>query len=164
MPRISLQNCTLTFKDGTPTTPLSYPYKVGDGTVSWSEKRPLEYMKNRGKLDSVRLADEEPMDVKLDAVFEFIKSRTGENGSAVDCVKRTGLCASWVSVDSDTCNPYAVNIEIFHQPVCTSSWSETITLPSFRYENIDFDPKTAMISITGKCNVTGATVIRTTQT
>lgn len=162
--RINLQNCAIIFQDGTPTTPLTATLKIGDGTVSWDEKRPLEYLLNRGVLDTVRLADQEPMDVKIDAIFDFLKADTGQPASAEDVLKKQGVCSAWVSVDSNTCAPYAVNVVITHTPTCTSEKIETITLPAFRQESISHDPKTGMLSITGKCNVTVATVVRTSQT
>lgn len=160
--RINLQNCTLQFQDGTAVTPLVATIKVGDGTITWDEKRSLEYLLDRGVLDTVRLADQEPMEVKIDAVFDFLKADTGKPASAEDVLKKQGVCSAWVSVDTNTCAPYAVNVLITHTPTCTTSEkTETITLPAFRQESISHDPKTGMLSITGKCNAIVATVVRT---
>lgn len=163
MPRIDLKNCTLTFQDGTPTTPLTASIKIGDGTLTWDEKRPLEYLLNRGVLDTVRLANQEPMDVKIDAVFDYLKADTSKPASPADVFYQRGVCSAWVSTDSDTCAPYAVNIIILHTPICATEKTETITLPYFRHESISHDPKTGMLTITGKCNAIVATVIRTAQ-
>jgi hypothetical protein len=83
----------------------SITVKVGDGTLTYSEKRNMEYTLDRGRLDEVREGDEVPMDVKFDFVWDYIK------GSAValsppsveDALKKIGLASTWVSSDTDAC-------------------------------------------------------------
>lgn len=163
MPRMDLKNCTLQFQDATPTTPLVATIIVGDGTITWDEKKNREYMKDRGRLRDVRDGDEEPMDVKIDFAFEYLKADTGQAASPEDVVKKRGVAAAWVSVDTDLCQPYAVNILITHTPICTADKKEVIVLPAFRYEDISHDPKTGMCSMSGKCNSVEATITRVAQ-
>jgi hypothetical protein len=135
--------------------------RVGDGNVNWSEKKPREYKKDRGLLYQVRDGDEEPMDVNLAMMYEFLTASTGSPATPEDIVKKRGEAAAWISTDPDTCAPYCINIVILHQPAgCTQFEKEKVILPYFRYEDLPHDPKAGSISMTGKCNATQATVTR----
>lgn len=138
--------------------------KVGSGTVSWSEKKPREYLKDRGVIDSVRNADEEPMDVNLEFMYEELTASDPVNDPPTpeDVIKQRGAAADWVSADqTDPCAPYCVNISILHTPLnCTSVDREKVKLPKFYYEALDHDPKAGAIKVSGKCNATEATVTR----
>ncbi len=139
--------------------------KIGDGNCSYDEKRAIEYKKDRGKLDTVRLGDEEPMDVKFDLRWEFLKSEVGDPTSIPsieEVLKRTGAAANWTSSSADPCEPYAVNIYVLYAPPCTTIKRETILLRDFRYEQLSHDFKQGMISCTGKCNALMAEVARVT--
>jgi Na+-translocating ferredoxin:NAD+ oxidoreductase RnfG subunit len=50
---------------------------IGEGNLTFDEKRALEYKKNRGKLDQVRLGDEDPIDVNMQFAWEFLSSPSG---------------------------------------------------------------------------------------
>lgn len=123
--------------------------KVGDGTLTWDAKHAREYLKNRGKIDEVRDGDEEPMDVSSDFWLEYITGTTG-SPTLTDVFEHTGDAADWVSADSDSCAPHAVNIELHYKPTC-GQW-EFITLPFFRHESLKYDAKAGKVSLTGKCN------------
>lgn len=127
--------------------------EIGNGTVSYDEKQTVEYIKSRGKLDEVRLGDEEPVDVKLDFQWKYVTS-TAAGDSIESAIKGTGTGTT--SSDSDPCNPYACDIVIAFSPACGSPL--TITLSDFRWETMSHDLKAAMVSVSGKCNVTQATV------
>lgn len=158
--QIDLKNTTVKIIDGS-GTPKVLAMKLKDGTCAWTEKQNVEYVKDRGKLGSTRLGDEEPMDVKIDALYEFLKSSSGASAATVEeAIKGTG---TGYTSTGDGCEPYACSIELEHTPVCTSSDKEKVLLTLFRWEQIDHDPKTGMLSITGKCNVKAPTVTRTAQ-
>ena len=157
---IDLKNCTIKIKDGTTPTPLEVTVRVGEGTLSYTEKFNREYKKDRGKLYQVRNGDEEPVDVKMDFLWEFLKASSGGTATIEDALKQRGGASAWVSTDSDTCAPYSVDLEITHTPVCESEDVETILLSDFRVEQLDHDPKAGTVSCTGKCNVKEATVTR----
>lgn len=157
MSQKTLQYSVLAIKDGGAN---SIDVKLGDGTISWTQKRPVKYVKNRGLLDTVRIADEEPLEVTLNAVYEWIKGDTGDAVNIYEAITKTGNAAAWASTDTDTCAPYAVDLEITYDPVCTGEKSEVITFPDFRYETIDVDEKEGTFSIKGMCNVTAPTVDR----
>jgi len=135
--------------------------KVGEGNLNYDETKTREYLLNRGLLDTVRNADETPMDISFDFVWEFI---TAVTGSAIptleDVLKQRGEAADWVTTSSDACEPYCVDIEINYDPGCGGNNTELILLEQFRYETLPHNLGDAQVSCTGKCNVTEATVTR----
>lgn len=139
----------------------SITIKVGEGTVTYSEKRNMQYTLDRGKLDEVREGDEVPMDVKFDLIWDYIKGSSVALSppSPEDALKKIGLASTWISSDSDACKPYAVDLVITYVPPCTGD-QEEITLPDFRYESLDHDLKAGTISCSGKCNSKQALVLR----
>jgi hypothetical protein len=162
--QIDLKNATITLKDGT-GTPRSITIKVGEGNLTYSEKRNIVYTLDRGVLDEVREGDQVPVDVSFGLIWEYITggSTTGAIGTVEDFLKKRGVYADNVSSDADTCRPYAVDVVISYVPACSGSVvlpNETITLADFRWESLDHDLRAATISCTGKCNVTQATSVR----
>lgn len=133
--------------------------KVGEGTLTYSEKRNMQYTLDRGTLDEVREGDQVPMDVKFDLVWEYIKGATGGTPTVEDALKKIGEAATWLSSDTDACKPYAVDLVVTYVPACTGD-QEEITLPDFRWEDLSHDLKAGTISCTGKCNATKAVVLR----
>ncbi len=159
MASVTLKKATLRIKDGA-VSPHSLTIKIGDGNLTWSEKRNIEYKLNRGVVDEVREGDDVPMDVRFDAVWSFIKSDTGEAITVEEAIKQVGAASGWTSSDADTCRPYAVNLEFTYDPDCGTTKTEVIVFPDFRWEDVQHDPKTGQISISGKCNATKPTVTR----
>jgi hypothetical protein len=164
--QIDLKDVTMKIKDGT-GTPLEITIKIGEGNLTYTESRTMEYTLDRGTLDEVREGDEVPMDVSFDFVWEYIigdDTTTTNTPTIEDVLKRQGLAAAWVSTDADGCRPYAVDIEIKHSPSCTAGApakdEETITLPDFRYETLEHDLRNGTVSVTGRCNAKVATVSR----
>lgn len=166
MAQKSLKNCTVTIKDGGSN---SIELKVGEGTVSWSEKRTIEYTLNRGKISSAdggatREGDDQPLDVSFDIIFEYYKSAGTEDPTPVEALKKEGGASTWATTDSDDpCAPYAVTIEIVYDPDCDSGIDnpiETITIPRFRYESIDADLNAGTLSVSGTCNSTSISAVR----
>ena len=134
--------------------------KIGEGTLTYSEKRNMQYTLNRGVLDEVREGDEVPMDVKFDFVWEYIKGPAVAGAPTVgDALKKLGLASTWASSDSDSCRPYAVDLVVLYVPACTGDQEET-TLPDFRYEDLSFDLKAGTVSCSGKCNSKQAVSVR----
>lgn len=133
--------------------------KIGTGTLSFSEKRNIEYTLDRGTLDEVRSGDEVPMDVKMDFVWEYLKG-SDTIPSVEDALKKRGAASTWRSSDSDQCRPFSVDVVIRYVPDCGGGDHELITLNDFRYESLDHDARGGTVSCSGKCNVTEATVVR----
>lgn len=163
MASFNLKNAVLTIQDGTAVTPLSITVKIGDGNLTFSEKVNREYQLNRGNLDTVRNGDDIPVDVSFDFRWEYVKTESPTPASVRDVLARVNQASAWVSTDSDTCAPYAVDLVFVFTPTCTADKTETVTLSDFRYEDISYDAKAGTISCSGKCNVVSPTFTRTAQ-
>ncbi len=141
--------------------------KVGEGNITWSEKKPREYKKDRGILDQVRNADEEPMDVNFQLMYEELTASDPMNDPPTpeDALKQRGAAADWVSADTDDpCSPFCINIRLdWTPPNCTEIDKERVILPRFYYSQLDHDPKAGTIAVQGTCNATEATVTRIAQ-
>jgi hypothetical protein len=157
VPQFDLKKATVTFLDGDSN---SLTLKVAEGTLSYDEKKPRKYTKDRGILSGVMNADQEPVDVKIDLIWEFLTASSGGTPTPEDVLKNRGEASGWVSSDSDACNPFAVDIVVAYVPNCSPTQNERITLPTFRYESIQHDFKNGVLALTGKCNVTEANVAR----
>ena len=160
--QIDLKHCTIRISDG---AGAYIDVKIGEGNLSYTERRTIEYTLNRGLLDEVREGDQVPMDVSLDAVWEYISGSAGSSGipSIEDALKRRGAAASWISTDSDACRPFAVDVSILHRPRPAGCGDyEDIVLSDFRVEELSHDLRAGTISATGKCNITDAASSRYT--
>ncbi len=154
---IDLKNAIIQVRDGSGER---ITVVLGEGNLTYDEKRNMEYVKDRGLLDTVREGDEEPMDVRLDATWEFITG-TGDEITIEDAMKQRGDASAWESTSADECEPYAVDIYILYTPPCgAGSNGETIVLPDFRWETIAHDLRGGTLSFTGKSNAKEATVSR----
>ncbi|KKM98414.1 hypothetical protein LCGC14_1158190 [marine sediment metagenome] len=164
--QIDLKNATLKLIDGDTPTPNEIEIKIGEGNLTYSENKNIEYTLNRGLLDEVREGDEVPMDIAFDLVWDYISGN--QDSAAVpplveDVLKNINNAAGWISTDSDTCRPFAVDVVIEYVPDCGAGAAgdiETITLPDFRYETLDHDLRAGTISCSGRCNAKTATVVR----
>lgn len=158
--KIDLKQCTIKFKDGdTPQNELEI--KIGTGNMTFVERVNRNYELDKGLLDTVRNGDEVPVDVTLAFSWEWLKADTGLPPTPVDVLKRRGEAAAWVSSSADPCEPYCIDIEVYVDPECEDgSKAEVILLPDFRYEELNYDIQAGQISVTGKCNVTDATITR----
>ena len=163
--QFDLKNATLRIKDGSTPTANYITVKFRDGTFTWSEKTPREYLKDRGVLDGVRNGDQEPMDIKIDAAWERITAGTGSGATPTirDALYKEGGAAAWESTDADACAPYAVDLELRDVRGCGAEQDEIITFPDFRIENFNADAKNGMLSIDGKCNAVHPTPVRQAQ-
>lgn len=131
---------------------------IGEGNLTYDEKRALEYKLNRGKLDQVRLGDEAPIDVNFQFAWTFLSSKSGGTVPTVEeFFYRTGPAVAYKTTGQD-CEPYAVNLIIEQTQPCASDDHpiERITLPQFRYTSLNHDPKAGTVTATGTCNTTKA--------
>lgn len=165
MSRIDLKYATFHLTDGANHGLL---IKLGDGNFQYTEKKERQYFKDRGKLDAVRDGDEQPVEVRFDAVWEFIAGVGDSNGTALpsieDALKRRNASATWTSSDTDTCNPYALDLTLRYKPNCSSVNLEALLFPDFRYEELAHDAKNATIACSGKSNSTEAVASRAANT
>jgi hypothetical protein len=137
---------------------------IGAGNITWTEARSYEYVLDRGNLDTVRQQDEVPLDISIDAVYDYITTETGQTITPVDALKGIGGAAEWVTSSADPCEPYCVDIEVMHCLPCGTVEDEDLVFANFRYESLKFDIKAATIAVTGKCNVSEATATRANYT
>lgn len=161
MAQFDLKNSIVYFIDGS-MSPKKLAVKVGDGNITFNETKVRKYVLDRGRLSQVTNGDETPIDVTIDLIWEELQADVHTSGvpTPEDALKKRGNAAGWVSSDSDVCAPYAVDVEIYYNPACTTIKIEQIVLPDFRYEKLDHDAKSAMLKCSGKCNATEASITR----
>jgi hypothetical protein len=157
---IDLKHATVTLRDGTAVTPLTLEIKIGEGNLTYTEKRNMQYRRDRGNLNTVRQGDEEPVEVNFDFEWEFLKSVSGEPVTPEEALKKEGAASAWVSTSADVCEPYALDIVITNVVGCGTTKNEVIVLQDFRWESMDHNLKDGQVSVKGQCNVTEALLSR----
>jgi len=122
--------------------------EIGEGNLTYSEKRPLEYVTNGNDISEVRESDEEALDLKMD----FTWKRVADDFDAlIDMIdNRSG---TQTSSDTIECRPYAVDVVLTYPDACTVPSTADINFDDFRYESLDYDVKAGTISCSGKCNI-----------
>jgi hypothetical protein len=136
--------------------------KVGEGNLTWTEAKEYEYLRERGDLDTVKEADEQPVEMSMEFVYEYIKTQSGQTITATDALKQQGEASEWVSTSADLCEPYCVDVLAKHCVPCGTDEDEDVLFTDFRYESLDFDTGEATIAVSGRCNVSQPTVTRST--
>lgn len=134
--------------------------KIGEGNLSYTEKKKYKYTRDRGRLDTVAEDDEETMEVSLEFTWEFLSSSTGDPPTVEEALKKTNNASTWVTSSSDPCEPYAVNIRAINDPPCADIENEIILLRDFRYESLEHSIRDGKVSIKGSCNHTMAELSR----
>ena len=136
--------------------------RIGEGNLTWTEKRNIAYKLDKGVLYDVALGDESPIDVRFDFMWEYIKGSTesGADPTIEDALKQTGNASTWISafdplsgnLYADPCKPYAVHLMIERSPCFDTDELERIYLGFFHYNQFDHDPRGGTVSCTGTCN------------
>lgn len=139
--------------------PHSIKVRIGEGNCQFTEKRAITYVKDRGLLDTVKLGDQDPVEVKLDFTWQFLTAQGSEPATVEDVLKHRGPAAGWVSSSADPCEPYCIEIQVVFVPPCPTP-GETYILADFRYEELGHDFKTGAVSVSGKCNIVATTSTR----
>ncbi|TRZ53168.1 MAG: hypothetical protein D4S01_01750 [Dehalococcoidia bacterium] len=165
MAQIDLKQATVTIKDG---AGHSLEVRIGEGNLTYTEAKTMEYKLNRGLLDEVREGDQVPIAVAFDFVWDYLKGPSSASGSGgtptiEDALKKRGAAAAWTSSDSDECRPYAVDLVILYTPDCSTGDKEEITLPDYRFESLAHDVGAGTVASSGNCNATDAIVVRSAQ-
>lgn len=158
MAAIDLKNTTVWICDG---GSQSIEVTIGEGTLKYTEHQAVTYVKNKGALDTVKLGDEEPLDVSFEFTWEFLSSTGSASPFGVeDILKNTG--GSFTSTSNDTCEPHCVDIVVVNNPGCAGSNDvEQYRFKHFRWESLDHDIKNSQVSVSGKCNCTLAEITAT---
>ncbi len=144
-PTLTAQNIDLAGGGTTAVATVAQP-----GAVTWQVTftPPLD-----GGSLTVRSADEAPMDVALNFVYEHITSGTNEAIAPMDAIKRRNGAADWINAADDVCEPYAIDLLVVHTPPCGTAEKEFTLFPDFRSEQRDVSFKDSNIKVTGKCNI-----------
>lgn len=163
MPVIDLKQTTINLNGGGVSQTVEV--KIGEGNLSYTEKRNMDYIRDKGVLDTVREGDEEPVEVRFDFTWEYLTSATGDTVPTIEEVlKREGLASAWTSSAADVCEPFAVDVEVIYDPSCAGEIVEpieTTTLADFRWESLEHDMRGGAVAASGNCNVTRASIART---
>ena len=149
MPVIDLKNTIVIISDDSNHT---LEVKIGEGNFTWKETKPRQYIKDRGRLDTVRNGDEESVDVSFAFMWEWLKSVGIESVTVEDALKKIGAASDWVSTGEDPCAPYCVDITVENNNGCGDLPDEFIVFHEFRYEDLNHDIKAGTVAVTGKCN------------
>lgn len=161
----SLKNSILTFEDGTTPTAQFVEVNMGDGNISWDETRELEYLKDRGNLDSVEETEENPISVDMSFRWTEFKS-TGGVVTPYEAITVTGQAVTdgWITTDTkDACAPISIDIVVDFTPNCAAEQKEIYRLRAFRYESISPSGSDRQITCSGSCNYRHVEVTRTPQ-
>jgi len=143
------------------TSPNSITIKIGEGNLTYSEKRPVEFKLDRGNLDTVREADQEPIDVSFEFTWEYISAESGASVPTVeDALKRLDNASAWFNAASDPCRPDSVNISVDNDPSCASVEKEVTEITEFYHETLDHDIDSGQVSCAGRANNQYAVNIR----
>jgi hypothetical protein len=135
--------------------------KLGEGNLTYSEKRNVVTILNRGFIDTVRAGDDVPIDVSMDFTWEFLRSAgTGLVPTIEEALKQIGQALDWVSTSTDECEPYCLDLYLLNIPGCGTD-AESIRLPEFRWTSLDHDLKGGKVSIKATCNALYAIVDHT---
>ena len=133
---------------------------IGDGDMTWTEQRELIYDLDRDQLDTVRLGEDQPLEVELAFTFEYVTTESGQAITPVDALKRINEASEWVSSSSDLCEPYAVDLYVVHCVPCGTDQDQDFLFQDFRYESLEYSIQDASIAVSGRCNVTDVTTTR----
>ncbi len=134
--------------------------KIGEGDLSWTEAREIIYDRDRDLLDTTRLGEEQPVEVDLAFVFDFVTTESGQAITPVDALKRTGEATEWVSSAADLCEPYSIDFFVVHCVPCGTEQDQDFTFQDFRYESLEYSIQDATISVSGSCNVSSILTTR----
>ena len=160
MPRFSMNNATVKFKDG---TPFETEIKIAEGQLQWTESRNVEYQNSKGTLESTREGDEVPCQLSMNFIWEFLINSSG--GSPVypyEALHFIGEAASWVSSDTaDPCaTPPSIDVEVTFDLSCSSEDTEVYLFNFFRWETISPDGGNGQVAVAGNCKIVKPTVTR----
>lgn len=141
--------------------PQELEIKLGEGNFTYDENREIEFLRDRGVLDTYKEGDEQPMDVSFDFTWEYLAS-VGSIPTIEEALKGEGAASDWVSSNTaDPCAPYCVDVEIVNAPDCGTVLDEVVTLPQFLYTTLSHDSDASSVAVTGQCNAKKATILRT---
>lgn len=135
-------------------TGIRLTIKSGSGTIEWTETDDPIFDTDRDVLDSVREGVEQPMQVTLSTVFDWIRSSTGDAVTPYEVLHQRYQASTWQSAAETPCEPYCVTLIIEDLPPCGSEEAEVITFPYFYKTSVNPKFSDGLVAITGKCKAT----------
>lgn len=127
--------------------------KIGEGNLTYSEHRNVTFTRDRGVLDTVREADDEPLDLSIDATWEWLRSVDASGTPTLeDVFDQVNEASAWASTADDPCQPYCVDIELWNAPNCGSVEDELIMFEEYYPESADHDLRDGTLATAGRCN------------
>lgn len=149
-----LDNAVITF------LPQRVTIKIGEGDLTWTEAREYIYDYDRDLLDTVREGQEQPVEVNLAFIFDYVTTESGKAVTPVDALKKIGGASDWVSSSDDLCEPYAVDIWVLHCVPCGTDQDQDFLFPDFRFESLEYSVQDASITVSGRCNASSVVTSR----
>lgn len=137
--------------------------RVGSGNVEWTESAEPVFDLDRGLLADVRAGDEQPMQVTLSFVFDWLRASSGGAITIYEALHQIGGASGWHSASTDPCQPYCVEIFIEDVPPCGSEEAEVIVFPQFYKTSINPTFDGGLVNLSGSCNATRPTITRVPQ-
>lgn len=154
MPIIDLKDTTIYIRDRATNW---IEVRIGEGNLTYSERRNIDLDKDRGKLARIRLGEEEPLDIAFQFIWETLRSDGAEPPTLEEAIKGIGAAASWVSAATepisntlDTNAPYSVHIQIVRDSPC--GLVEQTVFVEFNWAELSHDSKGGTIDCKGICN------------
>jgi len=144
--------------------PQRLEINIGEGDLSWTEAREFIYDLDRDQLDTVRQGQEQPLEIDLAFIFNYVTTESGQEITPVDALKRIGEASEWVSSSSDLCEPYAVDVYVVHCVPCGTDQDQDFLFQDFRYESLEYSIQDASIAVSGRCNATDVVTTRSNMT
>jgi hypothetical protein len=140
--------------------PNQLEVRIGEGNLTYDEKKPRKYRLNRGLIDSVKNDDQVPLDLTMDFVWDHIIGVMNDPPTVEEALKQIGNASNWVTSDPDPCLPYCVDIIVLYTPLCATVEPERIQLSKFRYDSLAHDVKNGSVAMKGSCNIASPIVTR----
>lgn len=154
MPIIDLKETTIYLRDRATNW---VEVGVGEGNLTYSERRNIDPDKDRGKAARIREGEQELIDVSFQFYWEYLKSSSPESPTIEEALKREGQASSWVSAasepdtgDLDVNAPFSVHIQIVRTSTCGDL--EQTVLVEFNWTELSHDAKNGTIDCRGICN------------
>ena len=146
----NLRDGTITIKDSGGTNNLELV--LDEGNLTFTDRDNANVILDRGTLDHMRLADEEPVEITFSAKFVAWEgeSATPLTPSIPDALRKVGNASSWVSTKPN--DVYCVDLEFLIVNPETAEKDETLTFADFHADEITFaeGDEFNTISVTGK--------------
>ena len=147
----NLRDGTLIIRDGT-ATPNTLTIPIMDGDLSFKVVQPSFILRNRGKIDSRKQADQEALDISFSFKFEQWSYADGNSGISVpDAFQQIGGAVNWNSTDPN-CGPFAVDLVFRMTDPCNLAAYEQLVFSNFHADSLDFKEgsEANTVSVTGK--------------